>query len=80
MILHFFPSEESSELIVMCENVQLLECVYLFMGIKPLEETGFMSNTAFSNLLQECVESCYRCEWLVILFILFRAHCAKNTK
>lgn len=36
----------------MCENVQLLECVYLFMDIKQLEENGFMSNIAFSNLLQ----------------------------
>lgn len=52
MILHFFSSEKSSELIVICENVQLIECVYLFMGIKQLEENGFMSNTAFSNLIQ----------------------------
>lgn len=50
------------------------------MGIKQLEENGFMSNTALSNLLQQCVESCYRYEWLVILFMLFRAHCAKNIK
>lgn len=35
----------------MCENVKLLECVYLFMDIKPLEENGLMSNNAFPNLL-----------------------------
>lgn len=80
MILYFFLSEKkSSELIVMCENVQLLGCVYLFLGIKQVEENCFMNNTVFSNL-RKCVESCYGCAWVIILFILFRAHCAKNIK
>lgn len=46
----FFLSKESSNLIVMCENVKALECVYLFMDVKPLEENSLMSNNAFPNL------------------------------
>lgn len=47
----FLYIKKKSKLIVMCENVKLLECVYLFMDIKPLEENGLMSNNAFPNLL-----------------------------
>lgn len=34
----------------LCENVKVLECVYLFMDAQPLEENGLMSNNAFPNL------------------------------
>lgn len=51
-ILRFFPSEKSFELIVICENVQLLDCAYSSIGLKQLDENGFVCNTVFSNLLK----------------------------
>lgn len=46
----FLSIKKSSKLMGLCENVKVLECVYLFMDAQPLEENGLMSNNAFPNL------------------------------